>query len=127
MADRFRKKPFQGVVDAAQRIHSAHLNKKCAACSHKAMTQFTTFMPQSDLHTSQAAVHAKALLHQYPDGKIPTIRLKDGLYIKVGTAYACLSCTPMLERELAKVVPSYWIVDRDYGPVADTATVAVAR
>lgn len=111
-----RKKAFNGDPDGAMKAHVAALNKQCSFCTQRAQTATRIFLPVDELqrHPQFLAATRKA----YPSGVAPMITTPDGIRaVKVGEMFACASCTPYSQRQLAHVGTSAILFDVDFGPI----------
>ncbi len=116
-------KKFAGGRFTAQEVH-AHLafppDAKCACGQRPAMRALTMCELAEATKTEEVA----QLLERMPQALVErTVMLRgsDGKpipYLRMGIAYACKGCTPLLEKALAKA-PSHWVVEINRGPTAD--------
>lgn len=116
-------RPFDGVVDGAQRFHAETLQIPCDNCGVFSTATLRAFVYVKDLpgHPDIAA----SLARGYPDGKVPVARFKGGDAVRIAVHHACPRCLSSVEKAFAKH-PDYVFVDIDRGPAASKASISLA-
>ena len=95
-------------------------NNKCA-CGRTPITRCITLAPLDEAmrHFPQVALLAasdiEAVAKQVVRIKENPTDQKGKAYVRIGIAYACQSCRPILEKEAAKL-PSWCIAEFNHGP-----------
>lgn len=118
-----RQKLFGG-RRTAEEVHARYafpINARCSGCGMRPMTRALVMMEIKEAMKNPAV---QAIAAMGPEELMPHIvQIKDseGMakpYFRVSVVYACKSCTPQMERQLAKA-PSHCIVEINRGPGVD--------
>lgn len=116
-----RTKLFGG-RQTAQEVHAQHgfpLWAKCAgcSCSKGLQTRVVILVPLDKMRNFDPLFDELMAVNPQQFMEI-LVKTKYGNMVRLSTTYACPSCTPALERTVAKL-PDWAIVDINRGPGAD--------
>lgn len=116
-----RKKLFQGRA-TAQEVHAKYAFPtwaKCQGCSKTHGLQVRAIVLCPVDYMKQHDPMFEQLMEVNPQKfQEILVQTKYGPFIRLTTTYSCESCSPALQKSLAKL-PDYMIVDLNYGPGAD--------
>lgn len=127
---RGRRKLFGGQM-TSEEVHQKYAfppHAKCNNCGRRPLTRVITMMELAEAKKISAVA---AMMELGPEAFLQhVVAIKDsaGLpvpYFRTGVAYACKSCTPLLERVAAKA-PSHCIVEINRGPGSDNPIVGLS-
>lgn len=119
------RKKFMGGRISPEEFHSQYafpIHAKCNLCQRRPMTRAITMIELKEAIKRQPAI--AEVIKASPEGflqNIVQIKGTDGKpmqYMRLGIAYACKSCTPQLEKTLARA-PSHVICEISRGPGSD--------
>lgn len=129
---RGRKQLFGGRT-TAEEVHAKLAfpkNAKCGGCKRRPVIRAITMAPFDEARKRYpeidliAEMNPNELMHRI-------VRIRENLtdkegkpYIRLGIAYSCKSCAPVMEKALARA-PSWCIVEINRGPGAEKPIVGV--
>jgi len=116
-----RRKLFQGRA-TAQEVHAKYAfppGAKCTGCGKRGglQTRAIVLMELEEMKRRDPLLADLSIVDPVKFTQL-ILQTKYGPFIRVSTSYACPTCTPALEKAMAKC-PSYCIVDINRGPGAD--------
>ena len=118
-----RQKLFGG-RKTAEEVHSRYafpIGARCAACSSPPLTRAIVLMEMKEALKNPGVAMMGQVSPTDLVKQVVQIKGSDGRevpYFRCSVVYACKSCTPQMERQLAKA-PSHCIVEINRGPGVD--------
>lgn len=131
MAEPIHRKKLFGGRATAEEVHARYafpIDARCGGCSagHGSLqTRVIVLAPVAEMRKRDPIMDA--LADAQPERFLKmVVQSKDGPLLRMSTAYACKSCSPALERAVAKGAPSWCVIDIHRGVGADKVQVQVA-